>query len=438
MRFDLKIHKPFTGLFNQIFALIYGIHHAKNNNKKIIILKDLMREVKRPDMLIPISEVINIEETNKLLKENMNIILLDANNIKIQIEKAQYFDKNEFIDVTNFIKNNYFKNNKLFIPKNTNFKKFMTKKNIEIQQKLQIDLNINGYLFKRLFDINQGFNKIDINIDYTKFNFQFMFLFPNKSLENFYSKCLKNIIFCDKYRTNLEKLIGKKYDKINLCHLRIEIDGLEHWSKMNNTDPSNFKTKIENIYIGLIKKYFDKESLNIILSYSTNNKVINFLKNNNYPYFILEKDKSEGREINALRDFLLGLNCNNVFIGAQGSSFTWGLNVICKATKKVFFNLNNIKKTKIINSSVNNDNNENENDEKNNEEFEDIENINEEHVSIENNNKDNNNENNKDKDIKIQKNKQKISIKNKIKSTKLKKSIKNINKNKIKIFKRKL
>ena len=88
----------------------------KQNNKKVIIIKDFMKEVKKPNMLTPISNIIDINETNKLLKQNMDIILLDANKIKLNIEKAEFDNK----DITNFIKNNFLKNDYVVFSINDN------------------------------------------------------------------------------------------------------------------------------------------------------------------------------------------------------------------------------------------------------------------------------------------------------------------------------
>lgn len=351
MRLDLQIYKPITGLFNQICSLIYGIMIAKQQKKKIVIVNNFMREIRKPNMIVPVSKVINLEETNKNLKENFDIILLDANNIQLKIDKVEYIDieKNINVDITEHIKQNFKKGNRIFIGKNTNFHKLMNRKDISINQKIVINLNINKYKFTREFLINQGYNKMDIIIDYSNFNFVFMFEFPNKNTENFYKKCFNCFVFYDRYFVNIEKLIEHKYEKINLCHLRIENDALEHWSKMNNLSINDFKLKIENTYIHFIKKYFGKNHLNIILSYSVQNKVIQFLKNNNYDFFVLKKNLEEGREINALKDFLLGKYCNNVFIGAHGSSFSWGLNIVTNPNTKVFINLNNINHTKEMN-----------------------------------------------------------------------------------------
>ena len=62
----------------------------------------------------------------------------------------------------------------------------------------------------------------------------------------------------------------------------------------------------------------------IILTYSKNNSVLDFLKENNYTY-VISNEKEEDREISAIYDFILGENCNNYFILVLESSFSYSL-----------------------------------------------------------------------------------------------------------------
>ena len=99
----------------------------------------------------------------------------------------------------------------------------------------------------------------------------------------------------------------------------------------------------------------DKNDLNIILSYSNNNKVINYLSINNYKYTFIPKKLYLGREMNALIDLLISKNCNNLFIGnfnmngLNGSSFSY---LIAKKLngniKCIFIDIDHIKDNIVI------------------------------------------------------------------------------------------
>jgi hypothetical protein len=93
----------------------------------------------------------------------------------------------------------------------------------------------------------------------------------------------------------------------------------------------NFQNYIEQKYINIIKKYINKKDITVLLTYSTNNNVIHYLKKNEYTYYISPKIEQWGREINAIKDTsIIGL-CNNIFIGnfnlkhLNGSSLSYYL-----------------------------------------------------------------------------------------------------------------
>ena len=115
---------------------------------------------------------------------------------------------------------------------------------------------------------------------------------------------------------------------INVIHLRVEEDAIPFWGGINKIN--NYNDVLQDKYINLIRKYIQptSDTINIILSMSTDNKVIDFMKENNYAYIFTDKNSLDGREVNAIIDMLLALNCNGTFIGNvnpenyHGSSFS--------------------------------------------------------------------------------------------------------------------
>jgi hypothetical protein len=141
---------------------------------------------------------------------------------------------------------------------------------------------------------------------------------------------------------------------INIIHLRLEDDAINHWCVMNSLPKVYYKIFIENKYIELIKTHLNKSDNNIIVTYDNDNAVINYMKEHHYnPIFI---DKSfEGRERNAIVDFLISKHCNNIFIGnfhfdnLNGSSFSYLImKNISENVKKICIDLDNIMDTEHI------------------------------------------------------------------------------------------
>ena len=144
---------------------------------------------------------------------------------------------------------------------------------------------------------------------------------------------IQNIPFVPYLNTLAKDFIQPKLEdsnKINVLHLRLEEDGIQHWSKENFMDKKRFQEVICAKYIELIDKYVNKDDINIILSYSTENKVIEYMRNQGYKCFFSEK-QFPGREVNAALDLIIGTHCNNVFIGnfnlenLNGSSLSYVL-----------------------------------------------------------------------------------------------------------------
>ena len=80
-----------------------------------------------------------------------------------------------------------------------------------------------------------------------------------------------------------------KTNNINCIHLRLEEDAVEHWAKENKMTPKDFKKIIEDKYIDAITRNLKKEDVTLILSNNYDNRVIQFLRENNYNYIETQK-----------------------------------------------------------------------------------------------------------------------------------------------------
>jgi hypothetical protein len=124
-----------------------------------------------------------------------------------------------------------------------------------------------------------------------------------------------------KFVNDLQNRIKK--GTINVVHLRIEPDWLDHVAlySIPRVSQETAYHDIAEKYIDLIRRYIQKDELTFILTGSSNNKVIDYLRNNHYTFFLFPKI-TPYREINAAMDMVIGKQCNNVFIGCGGSSFS--------------------------------------------------------------------------------------------------------------------
>jgi len=114
-------------------------------------------------------------------------------------------------------------------------------------------------------------------------------------------------------------------------------------------DYNTYKNEVDNKFIDIFNKYIDKNDQTILLTYSKNDTVINYLKENNYSIFERDRSFMYCRELQAIIDLLIGDICNNIFIGAwnidtkSGSTFSYYLyKRILKSKKTILIDLYNI------------------------------------------------------------------------------------------------
>jgi hypothetical protein len=308
----LKIGQLGAGLTNQLFTFITSILIHISNNKRAIIIDNFQDDFQSDKIRSPISSIFDMQQMNIFLRNNFNILIFDKNEVKFKIKSVTYGVDGNIFDITEEITNRYYKEeeNTLCIPKNIIFNHIKGDPKPNVKKQLEIQYSINGETFNETFPENLS-NDIIFNLSAAPYIYQFAWI--NSINRIYFDYILKNICFNSKF---MKIIPDFKENKINVMHLRIEDDAVKHWSKQNNMSPLYFKTYIEDKYIEIVSTHLLKTDANIILTYSENNRVIDYLKNNGYNYYISDKNLDAGREVNAISDFLLSEKCNNIFIGA--------------------------------------------------------------------------------------------------------------------------
>jgi hypothetical protein len=246
-----------------------------------------------------------------------------------------------------------------------------TKKELLIVDKFLTEINTNSYCsitqVLNLIEINKYLNRYNLNI-IDGFNIHSSAFRPiswevitlakkqnNYRLMAFINEIYNNIFFSKYLMEYSRKFINENFSdvnkKINVIHVRLEDDAIDHWSKQNNMSSDKFKQLLIVKYIELIKTNIKKEDITLILSGNINNEVVYYMKINEYNIKFIDKKFSNaqhGRELNAVIDLILGKCCNNIFIGCDGSTFSELLTTYIQdtnetnSTTKIMFNLNNI------------------------------------------------------------------------------------------------
>lgn len=164
------------------------------------------------------------------------------------------------------------------------------------------------------------------------------------------SQVAPNLVFHQQFREKAAKLVDEfpKEVKVNCIHLRLEQDGIQFWAGKNKLGWPDFTKKLSQHYIQLLQEHCKKEDHLIVLSYSTDNTVIQWLRENGWSFSLTPKDLAWGREMNALVDLLVADACNNVFISSFHTGFFTGSTFSYMITRRL------PKNVKVVNINMDN------------------------------------------------------------------------------------
>jgi hypothetical protein len=358
-----------TGLSNQLFFIILGIIDTFKNKKKILVI-DKFRQEPLKDSMCYISEVLDLDYLNTIVK-GFGIEIIDCKDLNnFKITKIMYGSDNNYYDVTNKIIKNFYTEKKLLIPDRFPLNDLEGDPIFGIRKCLKIYFTLNNKEYIDIYDeyLFNGVN-IDLNspiqvpcwevIDSMIINERplFCFLLKNIKFIDKYYKLADNLTLIDKNKNYLLlNDLNTLNKKINVIHLRLEKDITYNMAGHNNMSEKDYIDKLEKKYVNLINKNFDKNDILFILSYELENNVINFLKDNNYEFYFTKKNMFEWREPHAIIDLLLSERCNSAFIGNwqhhktenMGSTFSYVIDVRLKQNvKKIFIDLCDISKDEI-------------------------------------------------------------------------------------------
>ena len=323
------------GLCNQLSSLITCIFKCMQiPGRKIIVVHKFLKHYDSENYC-PSGDIFDLEYMNNSYLKPHNIHLIDVVQLSLNIKSVLYGKKgrNTF-EVKDKIAELFVNNNILDIPKFYNLNDLMgdpipgVVKDVYIEYTLG---NLEDFVFSKKFIENQSsqINHVSHKNSYHSKNTVFDEISVNRDLID---EIIVNTRFHPKliqYASDLINTLNLQANSvINVIHLRVEEDAIPFWGGINKIN--NYNDVLQEKYINLIRKYIQptSDTINIILSMSTDNKVIDFMKENNYAYIFTDKNSLDGREVNAIIDMLLALNCNGTFIGNvnpenyHGSSFS--------------------------------------------------------------------------------------------------------------------
>jgi hypothetical protein len=331
-----RIANDKSGFTNQIFALVNAILNAKSRGNTTIILDSFQRDFMDSTNKIPCSQVFDLKETNKYLKK-YDITLICSSQFNYKLNAIFYGTGQHIIDITD-------KASDIIRPGTYNF--MGGDPFPGVSKELFVNYTINGNEYSDIYEEGYLYNI------WTKGTANYEYIFRWINNQPLFEDIMKNL----KYKTIIDNhsllpLSSRYNSKINVVHLRLEDDAINHWSKQNHMTTKVFKHKLEEKYIQLIRENIDPKQVTIVVG-SKENKVIDFMIENEYNCRVFSVLELNGREVHAIFDLLQAAECNETFISnfnyqkLNGSSFSYYISLLSKPKKIVGLDIDH------INSSV--------------------------------------------------------------------------------------
>jgi hypothetical protein len=345
---------PNAGLCNQLNSIVTAICESIGSEKSIIVMNKFLREINTKNFA-PVSSVINMRETNSFLKK-YNIVLLDGYYLKkFQIISVKYGTQENMMDVTDIARtHNYIRRNGFFINKSSNLNSLIGDPAPGQSKRLELEFTVNFIENKQTISFEEfnGCLKKDVNISFSVQGNPYVLsgdwnMLDIPKYQNLSKDIFRNLVFCNPFLDRSARFIKnmniiQEDCKIDVIHLRLENDAIIFWSNQNKISTEEFKNRIVRKYIELIKNNIEKSSKIMILTYNIFNPVVRFLKENGYDYYFCVKDYNGNREESAIVDLLNSKACNNVFIGADGSTFTHTIAKLVDAKHVKYIDINHV------------------------------------------------------------------------------------------------
>lgn len=352
-----RIASDKSGLSRQIFNLVSSIIEANKQNIKLVAVDNFIFHHSETKV-VPPAIILDLEKLTYTLSRRYGMYIYDKNFLNFELRSIFYGVPNRDKNVTKEVLDAFCdESDVITIPSDISLNPIIGDPFIGVTKRLLVNYTIKYKDTEKYnsFSMEEfaGHLKEDLVIDYNvdKANFILNETPLNEVDESMFDYLLKNITFNEEYVKTADAFMDfinikdKKAGKINVVHLRLEDDVIDKFFKHSDkqsdkqsekqnekqNEKQDYIKNLEDKYIEAIKQNIDKSEDTIILSYSLNNRVLAFLKENGYTFYLKEKEPNAGREINAILDFLIGKYCNHVYINnfneslMEGSCFSYYL-----------------------------------------------------------------------------------------------------------------
>lgn len=351
----VRISKYYTGLCNQLTNLIHGIMDAITDAVDVLVVDDFKMEI-HTDKECPIENVLDLPSMNEYFRATYGLTIIGKRQMSLKIKSALYGTMGRYIDIHKELWEKHCIDDRLIIPP-WSLNKIRYDPAEGIAKSLRITYIVDIYKIIKIYTEEGAVVDIPVkSVDQYKEYFESWPIEP----ATWFHHLLNKIVFHTYFHNIVNKFtVENRIDvmkPVHVIHLRLEPDAIYHWSKQNNITPQEFYQVLCNKYIKILSEHhFIKSGTVIILSYTEEGPVFDWLTKNNISFVCIPKNRTHGREWNAVLDIVLAKTyANGVLVGSvdpfrmQGSSFTYFLMHMLNPVYTILIDIERISEKELI------------------------------------------------------------------------------------------
>ena len=345
-----------SGLSNQLIALIIRIQQARRNGTDLLVLDDFLMGLDTRGTCA-VEKIFCMASLNEAA---FPVVVSGKQTIQLVVDKVEYGAGDTNIDLTSHFRMNP---HKFTVPTTLNLNELEGDPCKNEEKHLTITYCVDShYSITKCYKENSHFLLCPVNIDVDAIPYTLgIGWMHSEGDQDEFNTILRKIRFHPSfYKEHPTMTIGSLSSspgRTHILHLRVEPDAIAHWSFYNRMSEPIFEKALHTKYIEILHTHLLHESVRqegdrvLVLSYSESNPVLDVLKEKNYPYQFIQKNRHQGREWNAIVDLTTAqTRGNGILIGnfnlslLRGSTFSYMLlhTIMKKVEKCVLIDLDQL------------------------------------------------------------------------------------------------
>lgn len=315
-----------------------------------MVINDFKLEIHH-DQTCPIGDIVDLPKLNEYLRSEYGLTVISESEFHVVVNTAYYGTMDNMIDVRQPFTEKFCQGDRFVATMDFHLNHLSHDPAPDTEKSLRVVYNVGSYQVSKI---------------YPSENIQFDFACTPRGLTwTLYESLAESRLWHENLIRRLP-LRQEFYEEarqyshleqpVHVLHLRMEDDALLHWSKQNRMMPIPFRDTLSEKYINVLKHHnYVRKGTILVVSYSDDNPVMDWLSSENINFLHLKKDKTKGREWNAARDLTIAETLGNgILIGAldyyrmQGSTFTHYLMKRMPAFYTVLIDIERIRENPVV------------------------------------------------------------------------------------------